>query len=166
MVNFIALLEAPQNGNGVFHRGLGHQHLLEPALKGGVFFNVAAVFIQGGGADAAQLSAGQHGLEQVAGIHGSASGASPHHGVDLVNEQHNLIFPRRDLLEHGLEAFLKLTAILGSSDQRTHVQGNETPVLQRRRHVAVDNALGQGFHNGGLAHTRLADQHGVVLCAA
>ena len=33
-------------------------------------------------------------------------------------------------------------------------------------HVAGDDALGQPFHDGGLAHAGLADEHGVVLGAA
>ena len=39
-------------------------------------------------------------------------------------------------------------------------------VLQRLRHVAADDALGQPLHDGRLAHARLADEHGVVLGAA
>ena len=38
--------------------------------------------------------------------------------------------------------------------------------LRPLRHFAVDDALGEAFDNGGLAHARLADEHGVVLGAA
>ena len=81
-----------------------------------------AVFIERGGADATQFAPGQHRLEQVAGIHGAAAGAGPHHRVDLVDEQHDLALGGGDLLEHGLEPLLKLTAVLGTGDQGAHVQ--------------------------------------------
>ena len=37
---------------------------------------------------------------------------------------------------------------------------------KRRGHVAFDDALGQTFHDGGLADARFADQGRVVLGAA
>ena len=46
--------------------------------------------------DAAQLPACQHRLEQVAGVHGAVALASPHDGVDLIDEQHNLQEDRKD----------------------------------------------------------------------
>ena len=125
-----------------------------------------AVLIEGGGADAAQFPAGQHRLEQVAGVHRPAGGTGPHHRVDLVDEQDDLPLAGGDLLEHGLEPFLELAAVLGAGDQGAHVEGDQAPVLQGLGHVAVDDALGQTLHDGGLAHARLADQHGVVLGAA
>ena len=70
-----------------------------------------------------------------------------------------------DLLEHGLEAVLELAAVLGAGDQRAEVERDHALVLQALGHVAGDDALGQPFDDGGLAHARLADQHRVVLGA-
>ena len=106
-----------------------HQHLLEPALQGRVFFDVLAVFVEGCGPDAAQLSTGQHWFEQVARVHGSACGAGPHHGVDLIDEEHNPAVGGGHLLEDSLEPFFKLAAILGPGDQGAHVEGNQLSVL-------------------------------------
>ena len=117
MVNFVALLQSPEDRDRVLNCGLVHQHLLEAAFQGGILLDVLPMFIQGGCADAAQLTPGQHRFEQVAGIHGSATGASSHNGVDLVDEQHNLSFGSGDFLEDGLEAFFKFTPVFGSSDQ-------------------------------------------------
>ena len=47
-----------------------------------------------------------------------------------------------------------------------HVQHQHPLALQGFRHFLVDDALRQTFHDGGLAHARLADQHRVVLGAA
>ena len=60
--HLIPLLEATENGNGVFHRRLVDHDRLEPAGKGRVFFNIGAIFVQGGSADAVQLAPRQHGL--------------------------------------------------------------------------------------------------------
>ena len=166
MVHLVALFQAPQNRDGVFHRGLIHEHLLEAALQGRILLDVLAVLIEGGGANAAQFAPGQHRLEQVAGVHGAATGAGPHHRVDLVDEQHDLALGGSDLLEHGLEPLLKFTAILGPGDQGAHIERHELAVLQGLGHIAIDDALGQPLHNRRFAHTGLADQHRVVLGAA
>ncbi len=116
MVHLIAFLQAPQDRDRVFHRGLIHEHLLEAPLQGGIFFNVFAVFIEGGGADATQFPPGQHRFQQVAGIHRPPSGAGPHHRVDLIDKQHDLPLAGGHLLEHSLEPFFKFTAVLGTGD--------------------------------------------------
>ena len=60
--NFVTVFQAPEDGDGVLHRGFIHLHRLEPALQSGVLFNILAVLVQRGGADAVQLAPGQHGL--------------------------------------------------------------------------------------------------------
>ena len=60
--NFIAVLQTTEDGNGVLHRGLIHLYRLEPALQCGVLFDILAVLVQGGSADAVELAPGQHGL--------------------------------------------------------------------------------------------------------
>ena len=49
--------------------GVADVHLLEAALEGGVLLDVLAVLVERGGADHAQLAAGEHRLEHVAGVH-------------------------------------------------------------------------------------------------
>src|SRR5205823_11087158 len=70
-----------------------------------------------------------------------------------------------DLLEHGLEAFLELAAVLGPGDHRTQVEGNHALVLQTLGDVAFHDAASETLNDGGLAHAGLADQHRVVLGA-
>ena len=81
VVHLVALFEAPQNSHGGFHGGLADQDFLEAALQRGVFFDVLAVLIKGGGAHAMELAAGQRGLEHIARVHGTLGLASAHHGV-------------------------------------------------------------------------------------
>jgi hypothetical protein len=49
--------------------------------------------------------------------------------------------------------------------QAAHVEHEQAAVEQRLRHVAVDDALGQPFDDGRLAHAWLAHQRGIVLGA-
>ena len=110
-----------------------------------------------------QLATGQGGLEHVARIHRAFGLAGANHGVQLVNEQNDPPFLLGQLVEHGLEALFELTAELGAGNQRAHIQGQQTLVAQAVGHFTIDDALGQPFHDGGLAHTRLTDQYGVIL---
>ena len=68
MMHFVALFQAAQNRDRVFDIGFADENDLEAALEGGVFFDVLAVFVQRGGADGAQLSASQRGLEHVGSV--------------------------------------------------------------------------------------------------
>ena len=166
VVNLVALLQTTEDGDGVFNRGLIHEHLLQPPLQGRILLDVLAVLVEGGGTDAAQFTAGQHGLEQIAGIHGPVCRARTHNRVDFVDEEHHLPRAGRDLLQHGLEAFFEFTAILRPCNESTHIEGNQLAVLQGRRHVTIHDALRQAFHDGRFANAGLANQHGVVLGAA
>ncbi len=92
VVHFVALLQAAKNRDGVFHRRLVDQHLLEAALERGILLDVLAVFVERGRAHAMQLTARERGLEHVAGVHGAFGLAGAHHGVQLVDEQDDLAF--------------------------------------------------------------------------
>ncbi len=108
VVHLVAFLQAAQDGDGVLHGGLAHQHLLEAALEGGVLLDVLAELVEGGGADHAQLAPGQHGLDHVAGVHGALGTAGSDDRVQLIDEGDHLAFGVGDLLEHGLEPLLEL----------------------------------------------------------
>ena len=86
--------------------------------------------------------------------------------MELVDEQDHATLGLFDLLEHGLQAVLELTAELGARHQRAHVELDEITVAQRAGNVARDDALGDALDNGGLAHAGLTDEHRVVLGAA
>ena len=166
VVHFIAFLQSAQDRDRVLHRGLVYEYLLEATLKSRIFFNVLTMFVECCGANAAQLTSGQHWFEQVAGIHGATCGAGPNHRMDLIDKQNDLSFGVGDLLQNRFEPLLEFAAIFGPGDQGSHVEGDELSVLQRLRNIAVDDALCQAFDNGGLADAWFADQHGVVLGSA
>src|SRR5581483_6868829 len=64
-----------------------------------------------------------------------------------------------------LQAFLELAPEAAPGDHRAQVKADHTLAKQNLGHVIVGNLLRQPFDDGGLANTRLADQHRVVLGA-
>ena len=91
MVGLVAALEPAQDRDGVLDGRLGDQHLLEAALQRRVLLDPLAVLVERRRADHAQLTAGQHRLEHVAGVHGGvAAGARADDGVQLVDEGDDL----------------------------------------------------------------------------
>ena len=90
VMQFVAILEAAQDGDGVFDGGLGDQHRLEAAFERRVLLDVLAIFVERGGADGAQLAARQRRLEHVGGVHGAFGGAGADQRVQLVDEENDL----------------------------------------------------------------------------
>ena len=166
VVDLVALFQAAEDGDGVLDRRLIDLHGLEAALERGVLFDILAVFVERRGADAVQLAAGEHRLEQVAGVHAAFGLAGADNGVQLIDEQQDAALALAHFLEHGLEPFLEFATVLGARDQRAHVERENGLVLQALGHVAAHDALRQSFGDGRLADARLADEHGVILCFA
>ena len=81
----------------------------------------------------------------------------------LVDEEDYVAVGFHHLVDDRLEAFLKLALVLGTCDQRSHVEGVDLLVLQVFRHVAAHYPLCEAFDDGGLACARLADEDRVVL---
>src|ERR1700748_129525 len=105
------------------------------------------------------------GFEDRGGVDRALCGTCADEVVQLVDEE-NDVAALGDLLHHLLEALLELAAVLGTGDQRSPVERVDLLVLQKLRHLAARDALGQALDHGGLADARLADQHRVVLRAA
>ena len=114
-----------------------------------------AIFIQGGGSNAAQFAPGQHRLKQVAGIHRTLPRPGSDDSVQLIDKQHDLPVRLGDFVKHRSQAVFKLTAIFGTRNQPADIQRDQLPVFQRFRHVAVNDALGQAFGDRCFADTGL-----------
>ena len=166
MVNLVPLPQTAEDGDGVLDGGLIDQHLLETTLERRVLLDVLPILIEGGGADASELTAAEHRLEEVTGVHASAAAAAAaraDHGVDLVDEEDDAAVGIRHLFHHGLEPVLKLSAELCARDEEAHVQRHHLHALERERHVALHDPLRQSLGDGGLTHAGFTDEHGVVL---
>ena len=166
VVHLVALLEPAEDRHRVFDRRLTDVDLLEPALERGVLLDVLAELVERGRADHAQLTAGEHRLDHVAGVDRALGTSGTDDRVQLVDERDDLAVAVDDLLEDGLHAVLELAAVLRARDHRADVERDQPLVAQTLGHVALDDAPGETFGDGGLADAGLADEHRVVLGAA
>lgn len=142
MMRLVLGLEALQDLEGFADSRLDDIDLLEPTRQRTVLFEDAAIFLERGRADAAQLARRQRGLDQVGGVHGATRRrAGTDDGVDLVDEQQRI----RHLLQrgqHALETLFEIASILGASHQCTQIQRVDHCIGKHLRHVVVDDALG------------------------
>src|SRR5262249_41191986 len=145
---------------------LAHEHDLEATFERWVFLDVSAIFVQGGGADGAQLSAGERGLEHVGSVNRAFASTCADERVKLIDEQDDLALRVFDFFQNGLQAVFELATILRAGEHGAQIKGNDALIFQNFRDVTRDDALSKAFNNGGLADAGLADQHGIVLGAA
>ncbi len=125
MVGLVAALEAAQDRDRVLDGRLAHEDLLEAPLQRRILLDPLPVLIQRGGSDHAQLAAGQHRLDHVAGVHGAFGRARSHQGVQLINEGDDPAFALLDLVQDRLEALLELAAVLGAGQHGAEVERDD-----------------------------------------
>ena len=89
VVRLVALLEPAQDRDRVGDRRLADEHRREAALECGVLLDVLAVLVERRRADAAQLAAGEHRLQQVRGVDRALRRAGADDRVQLVDEEHD-----------------------------------------------------------------------------
>ena len=166
VVRLVALLQPAQDRDRVGDRRLADEDRLEAPLERRVLLDVLAVLVERRRADAAQLAAREHRLQQVRGVDRALGRAGADDRVQLVDEEDQLALGVLDLVEHGLQPLLELAAVLRACEQRADVERPDALALQPFRHVAGDDALREPLDDRGLAGAGLADQHGVVLRAA
>ena len=161
--DLVALFQAAQNGDRILNRRLGDHDGLETAFQRRVLLDIFAILVQRRRADAMQLAARQHRLEQVARIHAALGFARAHNGMQLVDEQDDAAVAGLDVVQNGFQALLKLAAEFRAGNQRAHIQREDGAVFQAVRHVAANNALRKPLGDGRFADARFADQHRVVF---
>ncbi len=122
VMNFVFLPQTAQDGNRVLHVGLTDINNLEAALQRGVFLDVLAIFVQRGGANGAQLTARQGGLQHVGSVNRAFGSAGAHQRVQLIDKQDDLPLRLLDLFQHRLQAVFKLAAILRTRQHRAQVK--------------------------------------------
>ena len=71
MVGFVFGAETVEDGDGFIDGGGIDADGLETAFEGGVFFDIFAVLVHGGGADALEFAAGKGGFNDIGGVHGA-----------------------------------------------------------------------------------------------
>src|SRR5713101_6188313 len=160
----VALAHALQHADGFVLGRRGNFNRLEPALQRAIPLDRLAVLGRRGRADALDFAAAQRRLKDVGRIQRTLGRARPYQGVQLVNEDDGVL-ALHQLFHDRLQALFKLSAVLGPGDDQREVQGKDAFIGQERRYISVGDALRQALDDGCLAHTRLADQHWVILGA-
>ena len=166
MVGFIAVAQAMQHFNSIFHAGFFHIDRSKTSLKGGILLDKLVELVQGGGTNALQLAARQGRFEHIGGIHGALGSPRSHHGMQFIDHEDDFASGALDFLDGGFEAFLKLTTEAAASDHRTQVKRDHAFARQDLGHIVGSDLLRQSFHYGGLPHAGFTDQDRVVLGAA
>ena len=163
MVDFIAFLQAAQDGNGVLHGGLVDQDCLKAAFQGRVLFDVLSVFVQRRRADQMQLASREHRFQQIGGIHCPFGCSGSDDRVQFVDEEENLALRRLDLFQDGFEPFLKFTAKFGTGDKGTHIQGKKFFVFEAFGDIAFHDTNSQSFHDCSFSDSWFTDEHRIIL---
>ncbi|MBA7676536.1 hypothetical protein ES703_84778 [subsurface metagenome] len=109
-----------------------------------------------------QLAASQCRLKDIGGVDRPLCRTGAYDGVKLVYKEDNVL-TRNYLLEYTLKPFLELTAVLGTRNYRSHVNGKYPCLTLRHRDLASHDFLCQAFNDSGFAYPGLADEGRVVL---
>ena len=167
MVEFVFFFDAPQDRNGIGHVGFIDHDRLETTLQSLIFLDVFLVFFQRGGPNRVEFTPREGRFQQVGGIHCTFAAASrANQRVDFVDEQDDLAFRVGHFFDDSFKAFFKFAFVFGTGNEQAHIERDDGLRFEVLRHVARHDALGQPFHNGGLAHAGFAKQNGVVFSAA
>ena len=165
VVLLVARLERSQDLDRVLDARLLDIDGLEATLEGWVLGEVLAEFLGRGGADNLEGTTREHGLEHGARIDRTLGRTRTDDGVHLVNKQDDVVGFGR-LLDHVLEALLKLTAILGARDKTRQIERPDILVHEVFWHVAGGDLLGQALDDSRFAHAGVTQDKRVVLGAA
>lgn len=85
---------------------------MKTSLEGSIFLDVLAILIESGGSDTSELTASQHGLQQVGSVHRALSLSGSQNQVNLIDENNDVSSSLLDLLEDLLQTLFELTSVL------------------------------------------------------
>src|SRR5690606_37926738 len=110
VVLFVTVTQPLEDLNGILGSGRLYEHLLKTSGEGRVLFNVLAVLVERGGTNALNFSTSKCRLEDVRGVDGAFGPASPHQGVEFVDEQ-DRVLGTANLVHDRFDAFFELSAV-------------------------------------------------------
>ena len=163
MVVLVAFLQSAQDRDGACRVRFVYHNRLETAFERLVFLEILLVFIERSGSDASQFAAGQSRFQNVGRIHCAFSLACSDQSMDFVDKQDDVSFRLLHFVDDRFQTFFKFALILGSCNQRAHIQRVKLLVFQVLGHIPPQDTLGKSFHNGCFTRTRLSDQNRVVF---
>ena len=116
VMRFVLVAHALENLNGVGQRWLFNLHRLEATLESGIFLNVLAVLIKGGGSNRLEFTTSQHWLQDRRCIDCALCGTGAHKGMNFIDKQNN-VAASIDLLENFLQALFEVASITRAGDE-------------------------------------------------
>ncbi|SID89534.1 Protein of uncharacterised function (DUF3170) [Mycobacteroides abscessus subsp. abscessus] len=122
MVDFKSLLKPPQDGDGILYIRFAYQHLLEPALKRRIFFNIFSMLVKCSGTNAVQFSSCKHRLQHIPCIHCPFGLPRPYNRVEFINEEENPALTFFHFIQYRFQPFFKLAPEFGPCNKGTHIE--------------------------------------------
>lgn len=118
VMGFVAVLETPQDLDGVRRAGFGDQNRLEPTGERGVLLDVAAVLLERAGPHDMEFAARQGRLEHVARVHRATLGAAARadDGMQFVDEDDQLARVGADFVDEAGEPLLEVPTEAGTGN--------------------------------------------------
>ena len=80
--------------------------------------------------DDGDLSPGQGWLEDIGGVERALRGTSPNNSMEFVNKKDDFVFGFGGFFDDTLEAFFKLTTVLGTGNEVGHAQAEDSLINQ------------------------------------
>ena len=164
LVKILVLVLYPfENGKGVLDARFFYIYLGKTATERLVLVEEVSKLLIGRRTDTLDLPACKGRFEQIAGIHAPAACCTrTHHRMNFIYKK-NCIFLLLELLENAFKPFFKITAVLRSGDQRTHIECKDLRIFKNVGYIPFADLQCQPFGNGGFAHARFTYQQRVVL---
>ena len=138
-------------------------HRLEAPGQRRVLLEILAIFRPCRRRDRSECAARQSRLQQVRGIARAGLPAGADQRMRLVDEQDHRRRRGLHLVDHRAQALLELALHRGAGLHQADIERADLHALERRRHVAGRDALGEALGDRGLADAGLAGEDRVVL---
>ena len=138
---------------------------LETSLERGILLDMALVFGKSSRTDAADIAAGEGGLQYIGGIEAAGRVAGSDECVDLVYEEYDIrIFFgfADDVFETGFE----FSAEIGTGDDQSEIECEDALAGEGGWDTISGDSSGELRDEGGLADTWLSDEQRIILRAA
>ena len=168
--DFVVLFEeagdAAHHYEALLFAGFFHFDNLEAAGERGILFEILFVFRPGGSGDGAEFATGEGWFENVSGVILTGRATGTDHSMSFVNEQNDGDWRAFDFFDQTLETIFKFAFDAGAGLQQCHVKGAHFDISERRRDIALHDAHGETFDDGGFADTGFTCEDGIVLAAA
>ena len=162
---FVARLQTFEDAHRLFYRGFGHFDGLKTAHQSPMSCNVAVELFVRGSSHKSDAPFFQERFEHICRVHCPIACASSTNDVMNLVNIHNRVGNGEQAFHDQLPAFLKITAILRTCQERTHIEGEYLSIFQAFGHITPFDSFCQSIDERSLTHSRVAHVERIVLIA-